>query len=160
MYTGNLEAVKGQAGGSTGARRPVSNTRVDWRYQALLRQDAPPMRSRVCGSNSHAHSHAFPHLHNTVSYFLARPQPSPFACLAQLPSTPPCLPPAPADQHTRAVLDALQAAGETALAVKEAVVEAAIKQQDDVLELVERVAPPVPPPPPLHSPLLSLPNQT
>ncbi|KXZ52168.1 hypothetical protein GPECTOR_10g797 [Gonium pectorale] len=52
-----------------------------------------------------------------------------------------------ADQHTRQVLDALQAASDSAAAVKEAVVEAALRQQEQAMELMDALAPPVPPPP-------------
>ncbi|GIL50098.1 hypothetical protein Vafri_6406 [Volvox africanus] len=67
---------------------------------------------------------------------------------------------ATADEHTRAVLDALQRTSDTAQAVKEAVVESALRQQDEVLEMVDRIAPPAPPPPPPRSSLLTLPAQT
>ncbi|EFJ52820.1 hypothetical protein VOLCADRAFT_86175 [Volvox carteri f. nagariensis] len=66
---------------------------------------------------------------------------------------------ATADEHTRAVLDALQCTGDTAQAVKQAVVESALRQQDEVMQMVERMAPPAPPPPPPRSPLLALPAQ-
>ncbi|GLI63107.1 hypothetical protein VaNZ11_006011 [Volvox africanus] len=67
---------------------------------------------------------------------------------------------ATADEHTRAVLDALQRTSDTAQAVKEAVVESALRQQDEVLEMVDRIAPAAPPPPPPRSSLLTLPAQT
>ncbi|PNH02739.1 hypothetical protein TSOC_011245 [Tetrabaena socialis] len=66
---------------------------------------------------------------------------------------------AEADQHTRLVLDALQAASDTAAAVKEAVAEAALRQQDEMLAMAERAAPPPPPPAP-PSALLRLPANT
>ncbi len=58
------------------------------------------------------------------------------------------------------MLDALQHTSDAAQAVKEAVVESALKQQDEVLKMVERIAPPAPPPPQPRSPLLALPLQT
>ncbi len=67
----------------------------------------------------------------------------------------------PPDEHTRAVLGALQQASDTAVAVKEAVVEATLQQQQEMMEVVDKVAAAAPPPPPpLRSPLLQMSTQT
>lgn len=69
-----------------------------------------------------------------------------------------CLAP---DEHTRAVLGALQQASDTAVAVKEAVVEATLQQQQEMMEVVEKVAAAAPPPPQQpRSPLLQMSTQT
>ncbi|GFR46289.1 hypothetical protein Agub_g7845 [Astrephomene gubernaculifera] len=67
---------------------------------------------------------------------------------------------ADADDHIRMVLDALQAASDSAASVKNAVTQSALDQQEEVLQLLDRLTPqPHAPPPQQHQQLTALQQQ-